>query len=425
MNQRPSSAQQRQKQIYLAGLAGKKPPVPVDMAELERRALRRMSRDAAAAIGGGAGREDTMQANREAFARWQILPRILRDVSALDTSLELFGQRLPAPLLLAPVGGLGLVHKGADVAAARAAAKEGIPMIFSSQASRPMEACAAVMGASPRWFQLYWSQSDELTASFLSRAEACGCSAIVLTLDTTLLGWRTRDLDCGYLPFLHGQGLAQYTSDPVFQALCEQPLPADEAAPPRTVNLSTLRVLVEVMRTHPGSFWGNLFSGKPLQAMRHFIRIFSRPSLSWEDLPFLRRHTRLPLLLKGILHPDDARKARDLGIDGIIVSNHGGRQLDGAIGALSALPEVVKAVDGAMPVLFDSGIRGGADSFKALALGARAVCIGRPYVYGLALAGETGVREVLQNLRADFEITMGLAGCRHIGEITPETLVPA
>lgn len=298
-----------------------------------------------------------------------------------------------------------------------------MPFVFSSQASRPIEECAAAMGDAPRWFQLYWSTHDELVESFVARAERCGCEAIVLTLDTTMLGWRPRDLDLASLPFLRGKGIAQYTSDPVFRRALDRPLPPEGGRSP--VNLSTLRVLVGLARRHPGRVLENLRSGAPLAAVRRFIATYSRTSLRWEDLAFLRERTRLPVLLKGVLHPDDARLALEHGADGVIVSNHGGRQVDGAIAALDALPGVVEAVDGRVPVLFDSGIRGGADVFKALALGATAVCLGRPYVYGLALAGEKGVAEVVENVLAEFDLTMGLAGCRSVAEISRDRLAPA
>jgi lactate 2-monooxygenase len=288
-----------------------------------------------------------------------------------------------------------------------------------------METCAAVMGDSLRWFQLYWSQSDDLTLSFVTRAQACGCSAIVVTLDTTMLGWRSRDLDLAYLPFLRGKGIAQYTSDPIFQAQIAKPAAAESIRPSSRLSLSLLRVIWELAQSYPGTFLENLRSDKPRRAAQHFTAIYSRPSLTWDNLGLLRDHTQLPILLKGILHPDDARKAIEVGMDGIIVSNHGGRQVDGAIGALEALPFVAEAVTGRVPILFDSGIRGGADVFKALALGAKAVCIGRPYAYGLAIAGQRGVQEVIRNLKADFELTMGLAGCRSIAEITPERLIAA
>jgi lactate 2-monooxygenase len=322
--------------------------------------------------------------------------------------------------LLAAIGVLDLAHPQGDTEVAKAAAATGIPMIFSNQASAPMEACAGVMGESTRWFQLYWSKSDDLVASLVSRAEACGCAAIVVTLDTTLLGWRIRDLDLAYLPFLRGMGIAQYTSDPVFQRLLDEP--DTEPPPARKITLSSIGAMVQMVRNYPGSFWPNLRSGRPVAAVRKFISIYSRPSLTWENLAFLREHTHLPILLKGILHPDDARKAVDHGINGLVVSNHGGRQVDGALGALDALPGVVEAVQGKIPVLLDSGVRSGADIFKALALGARAVCLGRPYAYALGLAGQKGVEELIRNFMADFDLTMGLAGCKSVSEITRDSL---
>jgi lactate 2-monooxygenase len=298
-------------------------------------------------------------------------------------------------------------------------------MIFSNQASRPMEELARILGDTPRWFQLYWSRSDELIESLVTRAKRCGCAAIVVTLDTTMLGWRSRDLERAYLPFLRGKGIAQYTSDPVFTRLISHASPAAGPAPQPHPTLAALRTLISLTRAYPDSFVATLRSGIGRAAVQRFIDIYSRPSLGWEHLGFLRERTDLPILLKGVLHPDDAARAVEAGMSGIVVSNHGGRQVDGSIATLDALPAVIKAVDGRIPVLLDSGIRGGADAFKAIALGARAVLIGRPYVYGLAIAGRTGVREVIGNLKAEFELTMGLAGCRAIAEIGPEALQPA
>jgi lactate 2-monooxygenase len=412
----------RQTSIYLGGVSGRLPRVPPDAHRLETRARRKMSRKAFAYVAAGAGAERTVQANRAAFERQRIVPRMLRDVSRRDTGVELFGRRLPAPLILAPVGVLELAHRDADLAVARAASEAGVPMVFSNQASRSMEACAEVMGEGPRWFQLYWSTSNELVESFVARAEACGCSAIVVTLDTTILGWRPRDLDPAYLPFLRGKGIAQYTSDPVFQRLMSAASGDREPAESPRPTLPALLALLQLTRAYPDGFLRALGSGRARKAVERFVEIYSRPSLSWDDLPFLRERTGLPLLLKGVLHPDDAARAVELGMDGVIVSNHGGRQVDGAIATLEALPGVVAAVADRVPVLLDSGVRGGADAFKALALGARAVCIGRPYVYGLAVAGRAGVREVIENFMADFDLTMGLAGCRSVAEITPQAL---
>lgn len=411
----------RQRDIYVAGAAGQRPVVPVAWPKLEAAAQAAMSNEAWAYVAGGAGRESTMEANRAAFERWRIVPRVLRDVEKRDLSIELFGQKLPSPLLLAPIGVLELVHREADLAVARAAAAMGVPYIFSNQASVPMELCAAAMGEAPRWFQLYWSRSNELVASLVRRAEACGCSAIVLTLDTTMLGWRPRDLDLGSLPFLRGQGLAQYTSDPVFRAQLAQPLGTGDA-PKSPLNLQTILTALELKANFPGGWLKNLGSGEPRVAVHRFMATYSRPSLQWEDLKFLRQHTKLPVLLKGVLHPEDAKKAIEMGMNGLVVSNHGGRQIDGSIGSLDALPAIAAAVSGKIPVLFDSGIRGGADMFKALALGASAVCLGRPYVYGLAVAGQRGVAEVVGNLLAEFDLTLGLAGCTSVREIARDAI---
>jgi isopentenyl diphosphate isomerase/L-lactate dehydrogenase-like FMN-dependent dehydrogenase len=411
---------QRQADVYLGALTGAKRSVPVDPAQLEEGARRRMSQEAFAYIAGGAGLEETMRANRAAFDRVQIVPRILHDVSTRDTSVELFGRRLRGPFLLAPIGVLEMAHQEADLAVAKAAAAEGVPMIFSNQASVPMERCAEAMGSSPRWFQLYWSTSNELVESLVGRAEACGCEAITVTLDTTVLGWRTRDLDLAYLPFLRGKGIAQYTSDPVFRRLVEEG--GEEPAERRRPTLAALSALYQLTRAYPGSFLANLRSPHPRMAVRRFLEVYSRPSLTWSDLPFLRERTKLPILLKGVLHPDDARRALDEGIDGLVVSNHGGRQIDGEVATADALPVIAELVDGRIPVLLDSGVRGGADAFKALALGATAVLIGRPYAYGLAIGGERGVRDVIKNFLADFDLTMGLAGCASIGEISAESV---
>lgn len=417
----PVSAPDWQKEIYLNGFAGKQPVAKISFQKLEQEARQKMSEQAFAYIAGGAGNESTMSGNLAAFEKWKIVPRMLRNVSERDTSIELFGQKLPTPFFLSPVGVLEMVHAEADLAVAKAASSLGMPFIFSNQASKPMEQCAAAMGDDPRWFQLYWSKSNELVQSFIQRAERCGCSALVVTLDTTMLGWRTRDLDLAYLPFLEGKGIAQYTSDPVFQKLLDEP---DDSEPvKRKVTLQSLQGLITMTKNYPGNnFFKKLASGRPLKAVRKFVSIYSNPATTWDDLTWLRQQTKLPILLKGILHPDDARKAMDAGMNGIIVSNHGGRQVDGSIATLDTLPKIVEVVQDKIPVLLDSGIRGGADVFKALALGAKAVCVGRPYVYGLTIAGEDGVRNVLQNLMADFELTMGLAGCKNITEINREAL---
>ncbi|MCM3847178.1 alpha-hydroxy-acid oxidizing protein [Pseudonocardia sp. DR1-2] len=398
----------RQERIYREGVSGARPRVPTGPDELERRARRAMSRRADAYVTGGAGAETTMRANRAAFARREIVPRVLRDVGERDLAVELFGRTLPAPLLLAPIGALDLVRRGADLAVARGAAAAGVPMVISNQAGTPMEDIAAVGG--PTWFQLYWSTSDELVDSFLRRAEAAGCDAVVVTLDTTMLGWRPRDLDLGHLPFARGIGIAQYTSDPVFRGLVEQTLAAPSAGAPPRVTPQAVRTLLEITRNAPGRFRDNLRSPVPRAAVETFLRVYSRPRLSWEDLATLRSRTRLPILLKGVLHPDDARRAADAGVDGVVVSNHGGRQIDHTVASLDALPGVVDAVGDALPVLLDSGVRTGADVATAVRLGARAVLLGRPFVHGLALDGARGVAQVLQNVVAELDLVCGLAG---------------
>lgn len=418
------SALDRQKEIYLNGFSGKQPRIPTSFDKLEAEAKEKASEEAYAYIAGGASMQTTVDNNREGFRKLRIRPRMLRDVSERDTSIELFGRKLPSPLLLAPVGALELVHKEADKAVSKAAASLGLPMIFSNQAAFSMEDCSAVMGDSPRWFQLYWSKSDDLVVSFLERAEACGCEAIVVTLDTTMLGWRPMDLDLGHLPFSVAKGLGQYVSDPVFQRIVRETWEKGGLETPPGFTFTKLFNFLRQVANYKGggSFLQKAKTKFPLVGVRTFTDIYSRPSITWDDLPFLREHTKLPIILKGILRGDDARLALDQGVDGIIVSNHGGRQVGGAVASIDALPEVVEAVDGKIPVLMDSGIRDGSDVFKALALGAKAACIGRPYAYALALAGEQGVYELLANMMAEFELTMGLAGCASVSEIGSDLL---
>ncbi|MGZ4602530.1 MAG: alpha-hydroxy-acid oxidizing protein, partial [Kineosporiaceae bacterium] len=386
-------------------------------------------------VAGSAGQQRTARANQAAFDRWRLVPRMLRDVAVRDTSVELFGRRFASPLLLAPIGTLGMAHPDADVAVARAAAEVGVPMVLSTQASRPMEEVAGALGSTPRWFQLYWSRDEDLVMSFVRRAEAAACSAIVVTLDTHTLGWRPWDLDLGSLPFARGEGLAQYTSDPVFLARVRArarvaadpdaagPGPGPLGRPPRP-GVRAVGTLVSLARRYPGRAVDNVLSPLPRAAVETFLDVFSNPSLTWADLAFLRARTRLPILLKGLQHPRDAELALEHGADGIVVSNHGGRQVDGAIASLDALPPIVEQVAGRVPVLFDSGIRSGADALVALALGADAVLVGRPYVYGLALAGQAGVAAVVRHLLAEFDLTLGLIGCTTLAELTPDVLTP-
>ncbi len=411
-------ALQRQKALFVAGMSGKRAEVPFHADELRDAAKKSLSAQAWAYVAGGAGDEISMAANRTAFSKVSILPRMMRGDASSDFSTRLFGQDLAFPLLLAPIGVLDLICPRADRAVARACRNVGIPMIFSNQAGTPMEVCAQDMGDTPHWFQLYWSKSDDLVLSFVRRAETCGCSAIVLTVDTTLLGWRNRDLELAYLPFLRGMGIAQYTSDPVFNGLLDK---GEGAAIPGAskpaVTLATIGNLLRLKANYPGGFFQNLFRKAPLEAVRLFVNIYSNPALSWEQVHWLRQQTKLPILIKGILRADDARKAVDAGADGIVVSNHGGRQVDGAIPSLDALTAIRKVLPKPYPLLLDSGIRSGSDLLKAIALGAHAVLLGRPYAYGLAVGGQRGVEEVILNMLNDFELTARLAGCRNVQEI--------
>jgi L-lactate dehydrogenase (cytochrome) len=417
------AGRRRQDEVYRAGVYGRRPLVPTAARALQARAKQALNARSYSYVAGGAGDEATQRANRAAFDRWAVVPRVLRDVSSRDTSVELFGRRLPGPLLLGPVGALELVHREADLAVARAAAAAGVPMVFSNQASVAMEDCAAVMGEAPRWFQLYWSTSDELVESLVGRAEAAGCDALVVTLDTTMLGWRPRDLDEGHLPFALGKGIAQYTSDPVFRQLVEKrAVTAEPRGPQPRPTLAAVQALVGMARAWPGPLVENLRSPLPRAAVETFLGIYSRPSITWSDLAWLRSRTRLPILLKGVLHADDARRALDEGMDGVVVSTHGGRQVDRSIAALDALPDVVAAVDDRAPVLLDSGVRSGADVFTAVALGARAVLLGRPFAWGLALAGEDGVAQVIADVLGEFDLTLGLTGHTAVDQLSPDVL---
>ncbi|MEJ2887155.1 alpha-hydroxy-acid oxidizing protein [Actinomycetospora aeridis] len=417
------SGRVRQDEVYRAGITGRRPAVPTAFPALERRARWAMSRRAHAYVAGGAGSEETVRANRAAFERWRVVPRMLRGVGERDTAVELFGRRHEHPLLLAPIGASDLVHRRADLAVAEGAAHAGVSMIVSNQAGFPMEEIAPRATAG-WWSQLYWSTSDDLVDSFLARAEASGAGAVVVTLDTTTLGWRPRDLDLGHLPFARGLGIAQYTSDPVFARLAQETADGPRRSSPRPTP-AAVRTLLEISRHHPGRFLDNLRSPLPRAAVETFLRVYSRPTLSWDDIATLRSRTRLPVVLKGVLHPDDARRALDHGVDGVLVSNHGGRQIDGSVPTLDALPGVVEAVAGRAPVLLDSGIRSGADAARALALGATAVCLGRPWVYGLALAGTAGVAQVVRDVLAELDLTLALAGARTPADVELEAFASA
>jgi lactate 2-monooxygenase len=420
----PSPGRARQESIFRAGVFGRTPVVPTSASALEKAARRKCSRKAWAYVAGGAGDGATMRANRAAFDRWQIVPRMLRDVTDRDLSTSVLGTPLRAPMLIAPIGAAGLIRDDADVLVGGAAADTGVPYIFSSQGSSPMEATASAMGDCPRWYQLYWSRDEALVDSFIHRAEAIGAGALVVTLDTTMLGWRPADLDLGSLPFSQGIGIAQYTSDLRFRQLVQERLDSGQAGNADVeVTLGAVRTLLSISRRHPGRFLDNLRSPVPRAAVETFLDVYSNPALSWDHIATLRERTRLPVVLKGILHPDDARRALDAGVDALMVSNHGGRQVDGSVGSLDALVAIREAVGENPTVLLDSGIRGGADVYKALALGANAVTLGRPHVYGLAVGGREGVAEVVRNVIAELDLVMALTGTRTIADITPDRLV--
>jgi lactate 2-monooxygenase len=375
------------REIYMRGMSGETPSVPVSIAELERRAIEAMEPRAANYVGAGAGSEDTIRANVEAFGRHRIVPRMLRDVAARDLSTTVLGTKMAAPLMLAPIGVQKVLDEEGELASARAAAAVGTPMIASTASHFTLEEIATAGGEAPRWFQLYWANDLHLVESFVGRAERAGYEAIVVTVDTFIPGWKPRDLQQAWLPFLEGSGNANYLQDPVFRAGLDRTPEEDLGA-----------------------------------ATGHYLGVLSNPSLTWDDLAQLREMTSLPILVKGIQHPDDAREAASRGIDGIVVSNHGGRQVDGAIASLDALPPIAEAVGGELAILFDSGVRTGTDLLKALALGADAVCLGRPYVWGLALDGQAGVEAVLKMILGELDLTMALCGYTRPDQLDPDAL---
>jgi lactate 2-monooxygenase len=363
------SGSEVQNAIYVSGES----PWPISPEEWEARAAEALEPGPFDYIAGGAGSESTMRANLEAFERRRLRPRMLTGNSERDITVEILGTKSPAPFLLAPIGVLSIAHPEGELAVARAAASTGVPIVLSSAASHSIEEVAEF--DPPRWFQLYWVNDRQVTASLVERAEAAGYSALVVTVDTLSLGWRDRDLRRAYLPFLGGEGCAQFFSDPVFRSRLEQPPEEDTLA-----------------------------------AAARMLGMFPNLELGWDDLAWLRERTQLPLLVKGVLTGEDAVRARGCGVDGIVVSNHGGRQVDGAVAALDALEEVREAVGQDTTVLMDSGIRRGPDVLKALALGADAVLLGRPYAYGLAVGGQEGVEAVIRHLMAETDITLALAG---------------
>ncbi len=379
---------QRQAAIYAMGRAGQPPEYPVSLDGLRAAAKEALDDDAWAYLAGGAGEEDTVDENRRAFGRWRTVPRMMRDVAERDLSTTVLGQQLSVPLLLAPIGMQSLFHDEAELATARGAAAVDVPTVVSTVSSEPMEGVADALGDARGWFQLYWNADREVTDSLLARAEAAGYEAVVVTLDTPLTGWRERELQRAALPFYDGHGMANYLTDDAFRDALSVSPDEDHAV-----------------------------------AVQHLLDTFDDPGRTWSDLADLAERTDLPLLVKGVLHPEDARLAVEHGAEGVVVSNHGGRQVDGSVGALSALPGVVDEVGADAAVLFDSGIRGGADVFRAVALGADAVLLGRPYVYGLAVGGADGVEAVLRNHLAELDLTLALSGHADVDDVDRSAVV--
>ena len=374
--------------IYFGGLEGVVPDLPMSFDALAAAAEAALTPEIWSYVSGGAGNEHTQRANVAAFERWGLMPRVLRGASQREVGVDLFGHQYATPLMLAPVGVIGLCEAGGqgDLSTARAAASTGVPMVASTLMEVPMEDVAAQFGDTPGWFQLYPPSDRELCGSFIHRAEAAGYTAIVVTLDTLTLGWRPRDLTLASFPQLKGLCLANYFSDPVFRSRLER-------TPEEDIETAT-------------GLWA--FS-------------FGNPGMTWDDLDWIRSVTELPLLIKGVNSPEDTRTAIDHGVDGIYCSNHGGRQANGGIPAIDLLADVVAAA-GDAPVIFDSGVRSGADIVKALALGATAVGIGRPYAYGLAAGGQAGVEHVLKCLLAELDLIMAVDGYASLAELTPDAL---
>jgi len=356
----------------------------------------------------------TYGANRKTFNKWAIIPRMLRNCTARNLETTIFGHKFKAPMLLAPIGVQGILHPDAEIATATAAKETNIPMILSTAATRSMEEVAEVHGDGHRWYQLYWPYSDEITVSLLNRAKKSGYSALIITLDTMSIGWRPHDLDTAYLPFFHSYGCQNGFADPVFMARYgKQPEPRGKPAFP--YNPQEINARAEQ---------GDPTAKAMMYMGTEWVReMSSGRQRSWDELKLLKDNWDGPLVLKGVQCAADAELAIDAGVDGIVVSNHGGRQVDGAVSALWSLEHIMKSAkvreaqaSGKFTVLFDSSIRTGPDVFKALALGAQAVLLGRPYVYGLALGGADGVKHVIKTILAELEVTMGLSGYKSIDE---------
>jgi isopentenyl diphosphate isomerase/L-lactate dehydrogenase-like FMN-dependent dehydrogenase len=378
--------------IYAAGLNNERSQISFDPTKWESHAKERLSADSFGYVWGSAGIRQTDDNNREAFKKWGILPSRLVEADFPNLKTTLFGEEYDYPIAIAPVGVQTIFHPDGEVATAKAADAENVTYIMSTAASTSIENVAHANGPGSRWYQLYWPSNDHMniTASLLKRAKDSGYKVLVVTLDTYILGWRPSDLDHGYNPFLRADniGVELGFSDPVFQEYFR----------------NKHGMSVEENISKAAAEWAHI--------------IFPGTSHGWQDIQYLRNHWDGPIVLKGIQTVADAKKAREFGVQGIVVSNHGGRQQDGGIGSLDVLPDIANAVGDDLEILFDSGVRCGADVVKALALGAKMVLVGRPYVYGLAIGGETGVRHVLKSILGDLQLTLHLSGIEDVTKVS-------
>lgn len=379
-------------------------PVLATLDDYQREAARRLPRFLRDYVDGGAGSETTLAQNRTDLAAIGLRQRVLRDVSAIDTRTTLFGEDLAMPLILSPIGLGGLAARRGDVQAGRAAHAAGVQLCVSTVAASPVSELKAGLARS-FWFQLYIMRNRAFVEALLDEVEAAGCRVLVLTVDLPTPGPRARDVHSG----LAGQPSTARSLKLVWQALQRPRWAWDVGVMGRPLM--------------PGNVTPLVPPGAGIDSYIHTISGNNDPSVSWADVAWLRRRWRGPLLIKGIMDADDARRAVTEGADGLIISNHGGRQLDGAISTARALPLVAEAVAGAVPLLVDSGIRTGSDMLRMLALGASAVMVGRPWVHGLAAGGEAGVRGVLSILEKELRIAMAMTGCTSIRAIGPELLI--
>ncbi|OAA48642.1 oxidoreductase [Metarhizium rileyi] len=369
-------------------LQGTPPVVTTNPNSLEEQAKKVMPKKGWEYIKGGAGEASTMDANRLAFRQWKIVPRVLTPTSPRDLSTTLFGHKYDTPVLMAPIGVQSWYHEDKEVGTATACANLRVPFTLSTAASTSIEELVEKVPGGPKWFQLYWPLDQEITASILRRARTNGYKVLVVTLDTWTLAWRPYDLDPASVPFIVGEGDDVGFNDPVFRRKFAERTDGEKP---------------EESKVQAGMYWCS--------------EVFPGVSRSWEDLKILKEYWDGPIVLKGVLCVEDARLAVEHGMDGLIVSTHGGRQLDGAVGTLDVLPDIADAVGDKITVMVDSGVRTGADVLKAVALGAKGVFLGRPVVYGLGIDGAAGAEAVIAGILADFDLTMGFSGARTLADI--------